>query len=478
MTTFELADVAEVEVTKGRPRNEFREIGRSGLYRNSGYIQEEFLDDLTGTNAIKAYKEMRDNDPIIGAVLMALQNLVRQARWSVEPFDDGEEYEKDAEFVQQCMEDMDRPWLEFIADAMSMVVFGWSFFEVVYKVRDGNQSVTSKRTAYKDGKIGWRKFGIRSQDSLDKWEFAENGEILGIYQRPAPDYQERFIPMSKGVLFRTSVWKDNPEGRSILRNAYRPWYFKKRMEEIEGMGIERDLNGIPVAYVPPSILRDGATSAEVATRTAVEEMIGNIRNDSQAGLVLPAMYDDKGNKLFYVELMTTLGRRNFDTNAIINRMNKTVATSMLADFVMIGQESVGSFAMASSKTKMFSVAIGSYMDAITDQFNRNVIPRLFALNGKVTDKLPRLIHGDIETVDLSELSAYVNALSGAGLDLTGDAVREHLAAQAGLPPKSVDVREVTNQPFFEGDSTVGADGMKPKGQEQGQKKTDDKEKKQ
>lgn len=435
MAEFEL-----VEVTKARPKNDFVEIGRTGLEMNSGYIQEEFLTDLQGTNAIKIYKEMRDNDPIIGAVLMALQNLVRQARWTIEPYDDSSAAKADAEFAEECLHDMDRPWREFIADAMSMVVFGWSFFEVVYKVRQGDAR-GSKFSKHNDGKIGWRKFGIRSQDSLDKWEFADNGEIVGIYQRAAPDYRERYIPMSKGVLFRTTVWKDNPEGRSILRNAYRAWYFKKRMEEVEGIGVERDLNGIPVIYVPPSILRSDATPEEVATRTACEQMAKNLRNDSQAGLVVPALYDDNSNQLFKVELMTTLGRRNFDTNAIINRMNKTVATSMLADFVLIGQENVGSFAMASSKTKMFSTAIGSYMDTITDEFNAHIIPRLFKLNGKAdSSKLPKLTHGDIETIELSELAQYVNALSSAGLDLTGENIREHLAIQAGMPAGDIDVK--------------------------------------
>ena len=31
----------------------------------------------------------------------------------------------------------------------------------------------------------------------------------------------------QALLFRTKSRKDNPEGRSILRNAYRPWYFKE-----------------------------------------------------------------------------------------------------------------------------------------------------------------------------------------------------------------------------------------------------------
>lgn len=440
--------MAEEQIEKARPRSEFVEIGQTGLEHTGGMVREEFLTDLQGKKSVKVYKEMRDNDAIIGAVLFALENLVKQARWSVEPFDESPEAKKDKEFLEEAMHDMDRPWPAIISDIMSMTVFGWSFFEPVYKLRKGLKNNEVKSSKYDDGKIGWAKMPIRSQDSLDRWELGQHGEVLALVQRPAPDYQEIKIPMKRGVLFRTSSWKSNPEGRSILRNAYRTYYFKKRMEEIEGIGIERDLNGIPVIRVPPSILKEDATDEEKRTLRSAVKMGKNLRNDSQAAIVLPALYDENSNLLFDVELLTTLGRRAFDLNATIQRMNKTIATSMLADFVLIGQESVGSFALASSKTKMFSIAIGSYMDEIAGQFNRTLIPRLFALNGKDGPELPKLVHGDIETVDLDELAKFVNALSGAGLDLTGEEVREHLGSQAGLPTNSIDRATPENQPFF------------------------------
>jgi len=461
-----MADEVTV-VEKARPRSEFREIGRSGLKHASGVISEEFLAALKGKRAVKAYSEMRDNDPVIGAVLFALNNLVRQARWSVEPFDESDEAHNDAHFLEDNMHDMSTSWGDLIGEIMSMTVFGWSFFEPVYKIRSGHNVIERKSSRFSDGKIGWAKMGIRSQDSLESWEFNERGEVIAMNQRAAPDFKLRIIPLTKAVLFRTASWKNNPEGRSILRNAYTTFFFKKRMQEIEGIGIERDLNGVPVIYIPPNALRTNATPEEKATADAAETIVKNVRNDSQAGVVLPALFDDNGNRLFELQLLTTLGRRSFDLNATIQRMNKTMATSMLADFVLMGQDSVGSFAMASSKTKMFSVAIGSYMDEIANQMNRVLVPRLFALNGKEADKLPIIAHGDIETVDLDELSKFINALSGAGLDLTPEPVREHLAAQMGLPAGAVGVREVQNQPFFDSDASVTPEGMskRPSGDE-------------
>jgi hypothetical protein len=52
------------------------------------------------------------------------------------------------------------------------------------------------------------------------------------------------------MLFRTKSRKGSPEGKSILRNAYRSWYFKRRIQEIEGIGIERDLAGFPTLTAP------------------------------------------------------------------------------------------------------------------------------------------------------------------------------------------------------------------------------------
>jgi hypothetical protein len=51
---------------------------------------------------------------------------------------------------------------------------------------------------YADGKVGWRKFAIRAQSSLDKWDFDDDGGLRGFVQRAAPKYEEVTIPIEKG----------------------------------------------------------------------------------------------------------------------------------------------------------------------------------------------------------------------------------------------------------------------------------------
>ncbi|MCB6614658.1 hypothetical protein LI127_15610, partial [Anaerostipes hadrus] len=75
---------------------------------------------------------------------------------------------------------------------------------------------------------------IRSQDSLYQWEYDDEDNLIGMTQMPPPNFGLYTIPLEKAIHFRTRSRKGNPEGRSILRNAYRSWYFKKGIQEFEG----------------------------------------------------------------------------------------------------------------------------------------------------------------------------------------------------------------------------------------------------
>ena len=65
----------------------FSEVGATGLAQYGGYIKEEFLPALSGYNADKVYREMWDNDAVIGAIVFAIQMLLRKVEWRVEPPD-------------------------------------------------------------------------------------------------------------------------------------------------------------------------------------------------------------------------------------------------------------------------------------------------------------------------------------------------------------------------------------------------------
>ena len=416
------------------PTLDLRELGLTGLERFGGWVYEEFLPELQGQRAVQVYQEMSSNDPVIGAVLHAIEMLIRQVEWRVEPGGRSLEDMQAAHFLETCLEDMETTWEETIAEILSMLVYGWSYHEILYKVRHGQSRDPVYNSRYSDGRIGWRGFPIRAQSSLWQWQFDENGRILGMVQMAPPDYKLRVIPMEKALLFRTTSHKNNPEGRSVLRSAFRPWYFKKHIETIEGIGIERDLAGLPIAWVPPELLSPNASPEDRQVLESIKRIVTNVRRDEQEGIVFPLVYDENGNKVYDFGLLSTGGTRQFNTDAVIARYDQRIAMTVLADFILLGHEQVGSFSLASSKTHLFSVALGTWLNVIAAQFNRIAIPRLFALNSFRLEKLPKLVPGDIEVPNLTELGDYITKLAGAGMDLfPDDKLEEYLRKVANLP---------------------------------------------
>lgn len=767
------------------------EIGNTGLRRGNGFVHEEFLPQLSNWRAGQVYREMRDNDPVIGGLLFAVDMMIRQVDWWVQPASPDKSDVDAAEFVEQCREDMSISWEDFISEALSMLPFGYAPFEIVYKKRSGTDGRDGRtRSRFNDGKIGWRKFGIRAQETIEKWDFTPTGMVKGFWQKPPPDYKSVYIPIERALLFRTTLHKNNPEGRalaldtpiptpdgwrtmaelnvgdlvfddrgyptrvaavadwddrpvyrvtfadgtsvvadenhewvastaqqrskaqgtrvvttadmaasfdctvgnrynglalpgelvlperdllvdpwllgywlgngnsrsasfachvddldeivslveatapagstvkhrqvaadngatfgvttgkgtrdnlqsrlamlgvlgdkhvpdaylwasarqrrallqglldsdgsitrgqvefiskrlslaeavvhlarslgeiptltrkptewggvwrvqftpatqvfrlarkadrvqggsrrhlfirsvkrldvcvptrcievespthqflvgermapthnSVLRNAYRPWYFKRRLEEIEAIGIERDLAGFPMIYVDPDILDENASASKKAILTEYKDAVVNIRRDAQEGLIMPSIFDEHGNQLYKLELVSSGGNRQFDTNSIIQRYDQRIATTVLADFILLGQSTHGSFAMSSDKTGMFALALKAWLDIIASVLNEHAIPRLLRLNGMNTEKLPQLRFSDIETPDLGSLGNFIQVMANAGAALFPDPKLEnHLREIASLPRRDED-------PSFDSDGpqpNIGALGM-------------------
>ncbi len=419
--------------------NEKSEIGRIGQKRYGGHFYEEFLTELRGKRGIETYREMSENDDTIGAILYSIEMLIRQATWSVAPGGDSQKDREAAEFVESCMYDMQETWTDTISEVLSFLTYGWSFHEIVYKRRMGSSRNPRLNSKYTDGLIGWRKLPIRAQETLYQWEYDQEDNLLGITQMPPPDYGLITIPIEKGMLFRTKNRKGNPEGRSILRNAYRSWYFKKRIQEIEGIGIERDLAGLPVFTAPEGLnIWDEDDQDMVRIRNGMEAMVKNVRVDEMAGIVKPFGYE--------FELLSSGGSKSFDTNSIITRYNTAIAMTVLADFIFLGHEQVGSFALSSDKTQLFSMAIGAYLDIICETFNSQAIKKLIDINGEhfrgITD-YPELQHGDIENADIQKLASFIRDLSGVGAIIPDGALEDYLREVSGLPGRQEDERSMS-----------------------------------
>ena len=427
------------QATKGEAYDPSTVIGSTGLKQYGGFVTEEFLPELKGLRGVRAYRAMADNDATVGAVIFAITTLIRQAKWNVQAVDDTPEAEAGKVFVEQVIHDMAAPWSSVVGEACSMFTYGFAPMEVTYKVRAGRVKDPKLRSAYDDGRIGIRSVALRAQPTVTQWEFdPEDGSVTGLWQQPYFGPQV-FIPIEKLALFRTTDEKNNPEGRSVLRTAYRSHYFKTRIEEIEAIGVERDMAGLPVAYIPASFFATDATPTDKRVLEQWQKLVTQIRQDKSAGIVLPSDRDQSGNLRYDLKLLSTAGSRTFDTTKIVDRYDRAIATSVLADFIFLGQQAVGSFALSSDKTALFATAVGAFARAIADTANAQIIAPLWELNAFPPEFMPKLVCGDLEHANLAELATFIQTLTGAGAQLFPDRdLENHLRELAGLPPAPED----------------------------------------
>lgn len=416
----------------------FTEIGVTGLQRTRGigYIYEEWLPALSTHRQKQVYREMRDNDAVIGAMFFALEMILRRAEWSVEAAEGGDQAEQYAQFIHECMDDMSHTWADFIAEAINMFAFGFALFECVYKRRQGSSG--KKASRFDDGLIGWRKFAPRAQESILYWIWDDEGGLQGAVQLAAPDYKTTLIPIEKLLLFRTTSQKNNPEGRSLLRNCYRSYIFKRRIEEVEGIGIERDLCGLPVLY---------ATGEAITAvgEAQLKKLVTNIKVDDQMGVLLPQAFDEKGNPAVKLELLKTAGGKQTNASEAIKRYNEDMLNTILAGFIQFGQTEHGARSLHMSATQIFAEMVQSVMDSVAAVINRIAIPRLMALNSMDLELAPKLVPGEIGVRDLEEISRFVLNLSQAGLTFFDKDTASYLRKIARLPEEPGDTEYAHSQ---------------------------------
>ena len=381
--------------------SKFGEFGKSGLPIYSGRIVDEVDKKLRGDKWRKAVREMSETDSSIGGLLFLIEMIARQVEWKIVPFEETPEDLELAEFVRQCMfEDMQQTWQSTVAEILSFIPWGWAYFEVVYKRRGGLSKDKTKNSRYSDGRIGWRKWAIRAQESLFEWTLDEWDEVTAMVQMPEPDFKVRSIPIEKALHFRPSSRKQNPEGFSILRRAYRDFYFKRHIENIEGIGIERELAGLPKIGAPPEIFKETATADEKQMLSYLQDLGSKLRQDEVSYVLYPLEYDVKGHKRFDVELLTSGGERAINIDVAIQRHDQRMLMSAMADFLLLGSKETGSYALGSTKFRAFLKAAKTWLDSICDTVNQQAIPPLLRLNGKSSDRAPYLQAGTLEDIDL------------------------------------------------------------------------------
>ncbi len=379
------------------------EMGVSTSQHVASTLYEDFLPELRGRQALRTWREMSSNDATVAAYLFAISMLVREVDWRVEPADKSTAAQQTADWLAEQIDGLAHPMSDTVGEAFTSLQYGFSFHEIVYQMAGG--------------RVGWERFAHRPQDTLIRWKLDDHLRPTAFVQA-APSGGTVTIPTGvKGLLYRMDT--TTPSGTPILRGAYRSWMLKKRAEEYLMIGMSRMLNGLPKATLPAHVLQAGPGDP---IYDAFKKLVTRVKRDEQMGILIPSDTDENGTPLYTFDLVSPSGNPQFEQIVKVIRMFASDMTAtVLAQFMGLGRDSVGSRALAEPQQELFQTALSAQMDMLQDALNRQVVRALFDLNPGMSGPTPRLVHGELKDVDMTGLAELMLKTAQAGaVWFTGD----------------------------------------------------------
>jgi len=200
------------------------------------------------------------------------------------------------------------------------------------------------------------------------------------------------------------------------------------------------LNGVPLARVPADVALAGPGNPEY---DIVKKIVTGLKVDELQGVIFPGDVDEHGNRFFDLELLSTGGRPKTDSLMFIRAMAQDIAAVMLAQFIGLGRDTVGSRALAEPQQELFQMALGALLDSIEEQFHRQATQRLLDLNGYASG---RVTHGEIRDIDLDGISNFILRIAQAGGDFfpADGSGMDEFRQMAGLDPVDLLILEDEN----------------------------------
>jgi hypothetical protein len=402
--------------------------GKGGATAYGGYLVErERSPSIAGKAKYRTYSDILANTSIVAAGTRYFLNILGKSSWSVEPATDSQGKELNgakevADFIESCMCDMTTPWSKVIRRAAMFRYFGFSIQEWTAKRRDV------------DGKLGMLDVEARPQSTIERWDLDDNGSVLGCWQLPELAAGEIYLPRKKIIHLVDDSLNDSPEGLGILRHLVKTVERLTAYEELEQVGYETDLRGIPIARAPLTQLREmerqGKLTAPEATKLLgpLTRFLGNhIRNEKSGLLMDSATFittDDKqapsNEKMWDVSLLQGDASGQGEVANAINRLNRELATVLGTDHLLLGSDGTGSLALGTMKVTDFYMTVTSCQNDIRDAYNRDFVGALCTLNGIPKELWPKLKTEDVQFKDVAMMATTLKDMAAAGAVLPPD----------------------------------------------------------
>lgn len=395
------------------------ELGSSSPSPFTSRLRQEYNRDLIGVRGLEMYDRMRKSDGTVRGTLRAVKTPVLSARWYMCPYTDGKTItvrdKNVADFIWNCLtEYMSIGFYQILTEMLLMCDFGYYMFEIVWEER------------VIDGKKRWIWSKLAPRHPMDVvpggWHYDQNGGPLGVEMfSNTPNGTTTFISIDKLLVFTFDREAGNIEGISVLRSAYKHWYYKDQLYKIDAIQKERHGIGIPVITLPPGFSE--------GDKNLADEMGRNLRTNERAHIVLPPNW-----VLEFAELNGQL----VDAMKSIEHHNAAIRENILATFLGNDKSTKEDDQTMFMKATRFIAAI------IYETMNMYGIPKLMSMNYPASVDQPDLKARRIgESADWRTLSFAVRNMVGAGVIRPDDELEKMIRDEMDLPPMDPTTTRIT-----------------------------------
>jgi GNAT superfamily N-acetyltransferase len=423
-----------------------REIGYAQSTAHGGYwwmYEDETTPELVWPQSVNVYDSMRRTDAQVASVLRAVTLPVRRTPWRIDPNGARDEV------VELIATDLGLPivgdeapeaparmrdrfsWPEHLRQALLMLVFGHSYFEMTFRVdKDGNRAHL-------------HKLSPRPAKTIERIEVARDGGLVWIKQYPAgpggSGDSQKPIPVSALVAYIHDREGGNWLGTSVLRAAYKNSLLKDRLLRVQAQTIERNGMGIPLYTA-----QEGATEADI---TAGRDMATAWRAGEAAGSAVPF-----GANLVLRGVEGTLP----DADPVIRYHDEQIARAVLAHFLNLGTQT-GSWALGTTFADFFTLSLQTLAQQIADTATMHVIEDIVDANWGEDEPAPRLVFDEIGSRQAATAQALKSLIDAGAIQLDAT-LEEMLRQQYGLPPRDPETARAAGAEAGMG-ADVDADAM-------------------
>jgi hypothetical protein len=408
------------------------ELGSSVPSPFTSWIRREYNADLFGIKGLRIYDRMRKSDGTVRGTLRLAKTPVLAGQWSMKPASSSTKDKMIANFVWKNLTQwMTTSWPQLLTEALLMLDFGYYMFEKVFAP---GEQVTNDPDAR--GKIVWQKLAPRHPMDVREWFFDLAGGPLSVdmWTSPAltPGLQggvyEGYghwinIPINKLLVFTFDKEAGNIEGISLLRSAYKHWYYKDNLYKIDAIQKERHGIGVPVIALPVGYSGDDLKTADALGR--------NLRTNDRAHVVLPPNWG-----LTFAELKG----QPVDCIRSIEHHDTQLEKQILGQFLQPNMKT------DEADQTLFLKATRFTADIVTDTINSYAVPQLVDMNW-ANSAYPQLTVKRIgEQEDWRTYSFALRNYVGAGIIVPDQPMEDQIRDEMGLPPADMATSRIVRSP--------------------------------